>query len=81
MTCMEAENVVMAALGAALDSLGESSKKVLLYHLAETHGINGKNRDITVEEVEAALESLLGPAASIIATQMREHLVQSRAEA
>lgn len=71
----------MAALDAALDSLGESSKKVILYHLAETHGIDGNNFGATAEQVEAALELLLGPAALIITIQMRKHLAQRRAEA
>lgn len=65
------DGVIMAALGRALDILGEASKKVVLYHMAQ-RGVDPRNA--TLEEVEAALYAMLGPAASIITAPMRKEL-------
>lgn len=64
---------VAAALGKALNMLGASSKKIILYHLEDRYGVG---TDATVEEAEAALKSLLGPAAALIIASMRRHLGQ-----
>jgi hypothetical protein len=74
MTCSEindASSHVMSALGAALDFLGEDSKRVVLFHMAERHGISSGSR-ISLAEAEKALESLLGAAAPIIIVTMRK---------
>lgn len=75
MTCMEIDDSssVMAALGAALDFLGEDSKRVVLFHMAEKHGIRAGSR-VSLAEAEAALASLLGAAAPVIIAAMRRLL-------
>ncbi|MEM3159160.1 MAG: hypothetical protein QXJ74_00075 [Nitrososphaera sp.] len=62
---------VMDALARSLDVLGESSKKVVLYHISQ-RGVNPEGA--TLEEVEAALYAMLGPAASIITGPMLKEL-------
>ncbi len=76
MTCMETDYPsahVMAALGAALDFLGQDSKRVVLFHLAERHGIRAGSR-VSLAEAESALESLLGAAAPVIISAMHRML-------
>lgn len=75
MTCMEIDDSssVMAALAAALDFLGEDSKRVVLFHMAERHGI-GAGKRVSLAETESALESLLGSASPIIIAGMRKLL-------
>ncbi|UVS68091.1 hypothetical protein [Nitrososphaera viennensis] len=67
---------VMSALKDALDFLGEDSRRVVHYHMAERHGIRAGDR-VSLPEVEAALASLLGPAAGIITVLVRKKLVGS----
>ncbi|MEO9362746.1 MAG: hypothetical protein ABI348_02485 [Nitrososphaera sp.] len=72
---------VMSALEVALDSLGEDSKRVVLYHMAERCGIRAGSSRVSLLEVETALESLFGPAAGIITVLVRKKLVSGGATA
>lgn len=65
---------VMSALEGALDFLGEDSKRVVLYHMAERHGIRAGSK-ASLLDAETALESLPGPAAGIITVLVRKKLV------
>lgn len=54
---------VMATLEKSLESFGERSKRVLLFHMAERFGI-GDRCAITFEPVEGATEEVIGTAGS-----------------
>ena len=84
MTCIiESEGTaIMAALEKSLESFGEHSKRVLLFHMAERFGI-GEGCAVTFEQVQRAIEELLGSAAPLIIEPVRKELeaMSGRAEA
>lgn len=75
MTCMiESEGTaIMAALEKSLESFGEHSKRVLLFHMAERFGI-GDSCAITFEQVQRSIEELLGTAAPLVMEPVRKEL-------
>jgi hypothetical protein len=62
----------IAAFVRALDTLGESSKQALLYHLKEHYGIVLEDASsFSLERLNVALQDLVGEAAEVIRGNMR----------
>ena len=62
------------SLERALSVLGDSSKQVLLFYMAEHCGISFDDRKCSVDEIESALKSVLGAGSSIITERMYKEL-------
>jgi hypothetical protein len=62
------------SLERALSVLGDSSKQVLLFYMAEHCGISFDDRKCSIAEIESALKSVLGAGSSIITERMYKEL-------
>ncbi|MEP0824976.1 MAG: hypothetical protein HRF40_05775 [Nitrososphaera sp.] len=64
------------ALDISLDVLGEPSKQALLYYLQERHNISIQDggRCFSLEEVETALNALLGAGSLMIIDMVKKEL-------
>jgi len=70
---------IMLSLERALDVMGESSKKTLMFHIAKHYGISFEGKGCSIGEIEAALKGILGSGAAIITDRMYREL-QAMAE-
>lgn len=52
--------VIVVALDKALNMLGQTSKKALLFHLKERYGISFDDNAFSVEQLFSALRDILG---------------------
>lgn len=62
------------SLERALSVLGEPSKKVLMFYLAEHCGISFDDRKCSIAQIESALRGILGTGSSIITERMYKEL-------
>lgn len=62
------------SLERALSVLGDSSKQVLLFYMAEHCGISFDDGKCSIVEIESALKSVLGAGSSIITERMYKEL-------
>ncbi|AIF82104.1 hypothetical protein NTE_00020 [Candidatus Nitrososphaera evergladensis SR1] len=62
------------ALKKALNTFDESAVRVLFYHLAEKYRIRFEPPCSSVEEIEAALFDIAGPASDLVISRMRSFL-------
>lgn len=67
---------VKTALGKSLDVLREPAKRALLYHLQERYKISleDKGRCLSLEEIKAALDALLGGGSYIVMNLVEKEL-------
>ncbi|AFU59766.1 MAG: hypothetical protein QXX64_00565 [Nitrososphaera sp.] len=66
-------NLLRISLERALSVLGESSKQILLFYMAEHCGISF-DRKCSLAEIESALRSVLGSGSAIITKRMYKEL-------
>ncbi|HEU4985057.1 MAG TPA: hypothetical protein VFT58_05405 [Nitrososphaera sp.] len=62
------------ALKRTLDTFEAPAVRVLLYHLAEKYHIRFEPPCSSVEEIEAALFDIAGPASDLVVSRMRSFL-------
>jgi hypothetical protein len=62
------------ALKRALETFEPPATRVLLYHLAERYHISFEPPCSSMEEIEAALFDIAGPASDLVVSRMRSFL-------
>lgn len=67
-------NRLRTSLERALSVLGDSSKQVLMFYMAEHCGISFDDRKCSIAQIESALKSILGAGSSIITERMYKEL-------
>lgn len=63
-----------ASLERALGVLGDSSKQILMFYMADHYGISFDDRECSIGEIEAALKGVLGSGYTIITERMYKEL-------
>ena len=63
-----------ASLEQALSVLGDPSKQILMFYMADHHGISFDGRECSIGEIEAALKDVLGAGSTIITERMYKEL-------
>jgi hypothetical protein len=64
---------IRVSLERALDVLGESSKRILMFYLAKHCGMSFE-KGFSIREIEVALSGILGSGAAIITDRMYREL-------
>lgn len=69
-------NRLRISLERALSVLGDPSKQVVMFYMADHYGISFDDRECSMAQIESALKGILGSGSAIITGRMYKELLQ-----